>query len=137
MYVSPSSLLRYEGGTPYFGISESEKNLYESGKNTINNSLNFMKQLKMMAKGIDEELNTNMEDRIIMSYSKYSYGFLHEHRDEGLKKWNQYVIGLKKLGFASTPYFYLYYLLLLLFGKKNSQKIIRRIKKIIGKTPRL
>lgn len=127
----------YEGGTPYFGISESEKKLYESGKNTINNSLNFMMQVEMMAKGIDEELNTNMEDRIIKSYSKYSYGFLYEHRDEGLKQWNQYVIGLKKLGFASSPYFYLYYLLLLLFGKKNSQKIIRRIKKIIGKTPRL
>lgn len=63
--------------------------------------------------------------------------FYIEHRDEGLKQWNQYVIGLKKLGFASSPYFYLYYLLLLLFGKKNSQKIIRRIKKIIGKTPRL
>lgn len=36
----------YEGGTPYFGISESEKKLYESGKNTINNSLNFMMQVE-------------------------------------------------------------------------------------------
>lgn len=126
-----------EGGTPYFGRSEAEEGLYESGCNSIKNSINFMKQVKRLAGNIDRKLGINITNDIMLSYSKYSYGFLHEHRDDGIKHFNIYVKKLKELGFARSYHFYLYYFGLLFLGKNNCQKLIMIIKKHKGNTPRL
>lgn len=126
-----------EGGIPYFGKSESEKGLYTSGTNTVEGSLNFMKQVIYMSEKLDEMLGVNCSNRIMESYSKYSYGFLLEHRDEGIAVFRDYSRGLKDMGFACTPFFYVYYYLLLLFGKRGTSKIIVFLKKVVGKTPRL
>lgn len=126
-----------EGGTPFFGVSESEKDLYESGKNDIKSSLNFMAQVPFMTKSIDGKLGTNITDPIMISYSKYSYGFLHEHRQDGIKVFNEYTRELIDLGYARTYHFYIYYVGLLILGKKNCQGIIRAIKQVRGSTPHL
>ncbi len=126
-----------EGGIPYFGKSESEKGLYTSGSNTVEGSINFMRQVIYMAEKLDEKLGVKCSNIIIESYSKYSYGFLLEHRDDGVKTFREYAASLKEMGFACTPYFKIYYYLLLIFGKKGSVKIIMLMKKIIGRTPRL
>lgn len=128
---------QYEGGEPFFGASEKEKGLYVSGSNTVEGSLNFMSQVIFMAEKLDEMLNVSCSKRIIDSYSKYSYGFLLEHRDDGIAIYKQYAKGLKRLGFACTPYFYIYYYLLLFLGKRNTGKVIIWMKRILGKTPRL
>ncbi|PWT26240.1 glycosyltransferase family 2 protein [Butyrivibrio fibrisolvens] len=126
-----------EGGIPFFGKSESEKGLYTSGKNTVEGSLNFMKQVIFMSQELDKMLGVNCSDRIIETYSKYSYGFLLEHRDDGVKEYRRYSEGLKALGFACTYYYYVYYYMLLLLGKKGSAQIIMLMKRFLGKTPRL
>ncbi len=126
-----------EGGVPYFGASASEKDLYVSGSNTVEGSLNFMRQVIFMAEKLDTMLNVNCSQRIIQSYSKYSYGFLLEHRDDGVKEYKRYSKGLKELGFACTPYFYIYYYMLLILGKQGSARLIMFMKKAIGRTPRL
>ncbi len=125
-----------EGGIPYFGSSENEKN-YESGSNTFSNSIEFMKQVMKVAESIDEKLGICGADRIMKSYSKYSYGFLHEHRDDGVKVFNAYARELKKLGFASSKLFYIYYFGLLIFGKRGFRRMIMIVKKVLGKTPKL
>ena len=118
-------------------MAESEKKLYESGKNGIAGSLNFMAQVPFMTREIDKKIGTKITEPIMLSYSKYSYGFLHEHRQDGIKAFNKYTKGLIDLGFAKTYHFYIYYLGLLILGKKNCQKIIRAIKKKRGSTPHL
>ncbi len=125
-----------EGGVPYFGSSENEKN-YESGSITFNNSIEFMKQVKRVSESIDSKFGIQSTDAIMNTYSKYSYGFLHEHRDKGVKVFTQYAKELKRLGFASSKLFYVYYLGLLIFGKEGFRKIITVIKRILGKTPKL
>ena len=125
-----------EGGIPYFGSSENEKN-YESGSNTFGNSIEFMKQVRRMTESIDAKCGVNSTDAIMKSYSKYSYGFLLEHRDDGVKVFTQYARELKKIGFASSGLFYIYYLGLLLLGKKGCQNLIIFLKKVLGKTPKL
>ena len=127
----------FDNATPFFGKSEAEKNLYESGKNSVQNSLNFMKQVKILSESIEKKLNIKITDEIITTYSKYSYGFLYEHRDDGIKIFRNYAKELKKLGFAKTYHFYIYYFMLLILGKKNCQKLIMFIKKLRGSTPRL
>lgn len=126
-----------EGGTPYFGKAEAERELYDPGYNSIRNSLNFMGHVKILAESIDKKLNINITEKIMVSYSKYSYGFLHEHRDDGIKAFNMYVKGLRKMGFNKTYHFSMYYCALLILGKRNCKKIIMAIKKIKGNTPRL
>lgn len=127
----------YEGGIPYFGVSESEKNLYTSGSNSIEGSLRFMSNVKTLSESIDQKLEISITNRVMDSYSKYSYGFLHEHRGEGIKKYKEYVKGLRKLGFDRTYHFNVYYIALLVMGKKTCQKIIRAIKRVKGSTPKL
>lgn len=126
-----------EGGIPFFGKSESEKNLYTSGSNTVDGSLNFMKQVVFMSEKLDEMFRIKCSYKIIETYSKYSYGFLLEHRDDGVKVYRKYADGLKKLGFACTKYFYIYYYLLLIFGKNGAAKVIMALKKVLGSTPKL
>lgn len=125
-----------EGGIPYFGSSKNEKN-YQSGSNTFGNSIEFMKQVRKMTESIDRKCNVSSTDSIIMSYSKYSYGFLHEHRQDGIKVFRAYAKELKKLGFAKSKLFYVYYIGLLILGKRGCQNLIILIKKILGKTPKL
>lgn len=126
-----------EGGIPYFGKSESEKGLYTSGTNTVEGSLNFMKQVIFMSQELDKMLEVNCSQRIIESYSKYSYGFLLEHRDGGISTFRRYAKELRKLGFACTPYFYLYYFMLLVLGKRNTGKVIIALKRMLGATPKI
>lgn len=125
-----------EGGTPYFGSSSNEQN-YESGSNTFSNSIEFMKQVRRLTESIDSKCKVQSTDRIINTYSKYSYGFLLEHRDDGVKVFRAYAKEFKKLGFSSSKLFYLYYYMLLIFGRKGSRNIIGFIKKVLGKTPKL
>lgn len=126
-----------EGGIPYFGSSEAESHLYKSGVNTVANSLNFMKQVKILAESIDRKNNIKCAQYIINTYSKYSYGFLLSQRDNGLKIYMNYARELKKMGYASSWYFYVYYYLLLVFGRVGSRMIISAIKRMVGKTPKL
>lgn len=128
---------RIEGGVPFFGKSESEKDLYDSGKNTIQNSINFLGQVKVIAESFDVKNNTNVTKDIMKSYSKYSYGYLIEHREEGAKIFNRYAKELKKIGLGDSFYFDIYYYALLILGKKRCQKLIRMLKIIYKKTPRL
>ena len=126
-----------EGGTPFFGNSESEKDLYDPGSITVRNSVNFMtwycKVVDYSAKKYQDDTNI----RIKHNMSKYSYTFMCEQRNKGAKVFNGYVKELKKMGFGSSVYFYIYYVGLLLLGRKNCTAIIAGLKKIIGHRPEL
>lgn len=126
-----------EGGTPFFGVSEAEKDLYESGVNTLNNSINFLKQVRVLTEGFDKKNGTTITPGVLKSYSKYSYGYLHEHRDDGIKVFIRYAKEVKRIGMGNSVYFYVYFLMLLLLGKRKSQNMIRQMKKLVGKTPHL
>lgn len=90
-----------------------------------------------MSRDLDKMLGANCSDHIIESYSKYSYGFLLEHRDDGIKEYKRYSKGLKELGLAKTKYFYIYYYMLLIFGKNGSSRLIQLMKRAIGSTQKL
>ncbi len=126
-----------EGGIPYFGNSKAEKDLYTSGTNSIENSLNFLRQVKYLTENFDKDNNTNITEKVLKSYSKYSYGFLHEHIDDGIPVFKKYAKEIKKMGMGDSVYFSIYYWMLIILGKKKSRYLIAGIKRIVGKTPRL
>ena len=126
-----------EGGIPYFGNSESEKGLYDPGEISVRNSLNFMNWYCKVVDFSAEKYNDNTNMRIKHNMSKYSYTFMCEQRDKGFKAFNGYVNELKMLGFGTSVYFYIYYVGLVIFGRKRCTALIQWIKKIIGRRPQL
>lgn len=124
-----------EGGIPYFGVSNAEKELYDSESITFNNSINFLKQVPKLTRIFDKNFNSSITDKILKDYSKYSYGFLHVHRDKGIREFFKYSKEVKNIGMARTIHYYIYFWLLLILGNKNTKKLIIIIKKIFNKTP--
>jgi len=126
-----------EGGTPFFGSSEAEKKLYTPGTITIQNSLNFMNWYLRIINYISDKYKNGTADKILLNMSKYSYPVLAVQRDKGRKQFKIYARELAKLGFNKSVYFYIYYWSLFLFGTTFNNTIIRTLKKIIGRRPKL
>lgn len=126
-----------EGGTPFFGSSETEKKLYTPGTITTQNSLNFMSWYLKIINYISDKHKNGTADRILLNMSKYSYPVLAIQRNKGRKQFKMYARELAKLGFNKSAYFYIYYWSLFLFGTRFNDTIIRALKKIIGRRPKL
>ncbi len=122
---------------PMFGSSETEKDLYTPGTITIENSVNFLKKYFEVIEYIDKNNNINALPIIKKNMSKYSYPSLSIQREKGRKEYNRYISELRKIGFDSSVYFEIYNIGLLIFGKKRCDKIIRLIKRILGRRPNL
>jgi glycosyltransferase involved in cell wall biosynthesis len=126
-----------EEGVPFFGNSESEKDLYTPGTITIENSLNFLKGFFKITTFIDNKYNLNSTQKIKTDMSKYFYPSLAIQREKGVKEFYRYVNELNKIGFNCTIYYYIYILALTILGKKTCDSTIVFLKKILGKTPKL
>lgn len=126
-----------EGGTPFFGSSESEKDLYDPGEISVKNSINFMQWYVKVIDYIANKYHNDTNKQIKLNMSKYSYTFMCVQRHRGIKIFNQYVSELRSMGFGGSVYFYLYYLGLLLFGEKKCTSIITKIKQFVGHRPKL
>ncbi len=126
-----------EEGVPFFGNSESEKDLYTPGTITIENSLNFLKGFFYITGYIDKKYKLNSTDKIKKDMSKYFYPSLAIQREKGLKEFFRYIKELNKIGFNITIYYHIYIVALVLFGKKNCDSTIVFLKKMLGKTPKL
>ncbi len=126
-----------DGGIPYFGSSDAEKDLYTPGTVTIDNSINFMKNFFVITEYMDEKYHITSTEYVKKDISKYAYPILSIQRKRGRKEFSGYHRRLKELGIACTIYYYIYYVLLILFNEKLCDKGIRLIKKIVGKTPKL
>ena len=129
----------YEGGTPFFGESKVEKNLYESGKRSANNTLIFLEWYTKVIDYIANKYHNDTNKVIRHNMSKYSYPSLAEEkrRKIGCKAFRNYCQELKKMGLADSVYFYVYYYALLVFGVKICDKAIQLLKHIIGHRPQL
>ena len=86
---------------------------------------------------MDEKYNIHSTEYVKRDISKYAYPVLSIQRKRGRKEFAAYHGRLKELGLANTFYYYVYYWGLYLFGENMCDKIIRNIKRILGKTPEL
>ena len=150
MYVLGRILLNYDTGyfdhylvlareesVPFFGNSPSESSLYDPGEITVRNSLNFMGSYIKVLEYVEDKEKVNIKKDILKDMSKYSYPNLAIQRHRGIKTFINYAISLKKLGFGSSIYFYLYVILLIIFNKKICDTAILKIKKKFNITPSL
>ncbi|PZM82062.1 MAG: hypothetical protein DKM50_04775 [Candidatus Margulisiibacteriota bacterium] len=148
LYIAAETALKYktayydrilteqcEGGKPFFGNAEAEKDLYTPETITMNNSVNFMKGFFKITDFLDQKYGFNSSNYFKKDCSKYSYPILSIQKDNKQTDFNLYIKELINLGFDCTWYFHLYVLGLKMLGKRNCDYIIFIIKKILGKTP--
>lgn len=114
-----------------------EKSLFVPRHLTLDISLNFLKSFSIITEYIDLNHKVNSTSLIKKDMSKYFYPSLSLHRDAGLHFFFNYVRELNKLGFNVSFYYYIYVILLTLFGKRVCDWGIYRLKKLLGSTPRL
>lgn len=127
-----------DGGTPYFGSSDAEKDLYTPGTITIDNSINFLKGWLKTTRYIDKRHGLESTKMVVMDLSKYSYPILWYQRKAGRKHFNEYHRRLcEEIGLNCSIYYYIYYIGLWIFGTTFCDKLIRLLKKMMGTTPRL
>lgn len=126
-----------DGGTPFFGNSESEKELYTPGTITVDNSINFIKNFFVITEYIDQKYDGNSTQYVKDDMSRYSYPILSIQRKKGRKVFKEYDVRLREIGLACTKYYKIYFWGLYLFGEKFCDFGIRTIKKVLGKTPTL
>jgi len=121
---------------PFFGSSESEKGLYTPGR-TQKNDLNFYQGYFKITKYIDKKYNIKSTEVLKKELSKYSFPIMMRWRSYGLKEFKEFCRQLRIMELDSTIYFNVYYFGLLFFGKNNCQRIIRIIKRVLGRRPNL
>lgn len=125
-------------GTPFFGSSESESSLYTPNTITVDNSINFMKGFFKITEYIDQKYGLNSTQCIRKEFSKYSYPALSIQRKKGLLAFWFYAGRLKQeIRINNSPYYYIYLIGLLFFGEHICDKVIRLIKRKVGRTPDL
>ena len=126
-----------DGGVPYFGNSKAERELYTPGSITVGNSVAFMKKYFVVTEHLDKKHNIELSKSVRNDLSKYSYPILSIQRNKGRKVFWSYHKELCKLGLNCTMYYYIYLLGLYVVGEGICDKIIRMIKKTMGRTPQL
>lgn len=119
-------------GTMFFGTNEKEKELYTPGKSSATNP-HILDNFFKISQYIDKKYNIDSTSLLKKELSKYIYPYMSMQRKYGMKHMNSYCKELKKMGLAISPYFYIYYIGLTLFGEKICQLLIDCIKKIVGR----
>ena len=128
----------YRDDNPQFGASKSEVGIFQPGKITMQNSINFTKGFFIITRAIDNKYGIDITNPIRHNLSKYSYPFLSIQRKNGRRYFYRYVKLLsKETEINQTWHYYLYAASLWFFGEKICDKIIIYIKRFLGHTPNL
>lgn len=128
----------YRNDDTSFGSARSEKGLYEPGKVTLRNSVNFMKGYFTITEYMDKTYGLNSTPDIRREISKYSYPILSIQRKRGALEFLRYVRLLnREVRINTTPYYYLYAAGLLVLNEALCDKLIIRVKRLMGHTPAL
>jgi len=121
-------------GENAYGISESSGgNAVLADRKSVKSVLEFNKTLFKAIKMFDEEEGTNIFKSFEKQYSLHSYSSLSIARTEGKLYFKEYWSILNSLDIHLYPITKAYYLILLLFGKKTSDKLLSVFKKMVKK----
>jgi abequosyltransferase len=120
-------------GISYFGTNEVEKGLFTPGINAAG-SLTCFYNVSKITNFMDQKYGINSTEIINLESSKYSsYSTMGLYRQYGIKQYIASCRELRKVGLDSSCYYNFYYIALLVFGTNFCNKVIRLIKKVVGR----
>lgn len=122
--------------THFFGNAEAEKGRFRPGELSADISVNFVEGMIRIADYLAEHYrDPQLRRELIRDIDNYSYPILSVQRDKPVGVFVSYFWTLRKLGLGHGLFFYVYFIALLLFGRKLTGKLIVLIKKTMGRTP--
>lgn len=133
-YVADVLTLNRASPVHFFGTSEKEKTLYAPGLLLPEHSLNFVRGMLDVARGVEQRSGVRVYDRILRDIGNYSYTILRVQA-RPLPEYLGYACGLARMGLWKNPLFVLYFLSLLCLGPRLNDWIIKRVKRNLGYTP--
>jgi len=135
-YISAVVVTRMIGAEHFFGSSGAERVNFSPRNLLPEHSVRFVQGLLRIARAIDEEVCSGVFDMILAELAVYSYPIL-EIQAERLSKWSfcGYAREIGRLGFHKSAFFWVYFLLLLIFGPRAVGSFLRRMKGLLGSTP--
>ena len=125
------------GGVPDFGVSISEKGLFTPKQQTPESSLQFMRGMLAIAYSLDDLNGEKVGRRILHDIGNYAYPILSVQAGRPYGIFLVYLYQLLRLGFWRVPLFHIYWLGLLMLGRRNCDSLIAMIKKKKGRAPLL
>lgn len=126
-YIAKTLTQRIRGAEHYFGSSASEKGLFEPKVLKPEHSLNFMQGF---LKILDNTGNKKLKSIVLEDFSNKAFGYLSLQRGNGVKSFVNYSLKLKKMGYAQTFPFWVFFFVLLILGENLSEKLVLSYKKI-------
>ncbi|MDD3883605.1 MAG: glycosyltransferase family 2 protein [Gallionella sp.] len=122
--------------THFFGNAEAEKGRFRPGELSTDISVNFIEGMIRIAGYLaDHYRDPKLRMDLIRDIDNYSFPLFSVQRDKPVAVFVKYFFSLRALGLGGTVYFYLYFLVLLLMGRRYANYMIVFIKKVLGKTP--
>lgn len=125
------------GGTPDFGSSATERALFVPREQTAESSVNFMRGMLTIAKSVEEATRLPVYLPILRDIGNYAYPILSIQALRSRGEFFSYICALAKLGFWRVPLFYAYALGLLVFGRRACDSLIVKIKRRLGRAPKI
>jgi glycosyltransferase involved in cell wall biosynthesis len=135
IYLPDVIVLYRNGGVPDFGNSASEKSKFLPKEQTPESSIHFIQGMIDIAKDIERIHQIPVFKIIMRDIANYSYPIVAIQAHRSLPVFFRYVWSLAHLGFARYPLFYMWFIIILILGKKQTDYIISLIKKCLGHTP--
>lgn len=135
VYIPDVTVLYRTGGSPDFGSSAAEQGKFEPNAQTPASSLHFVRGMLEIAQYVEQHRNIPIYKPILRDIANYSYPLLSIQAEQPIKVFLNYGWGLSRLGFASYPLFWIYWLAIIVLGVQNTDRIIRWLKKRLGRTP--
>ncbi|MBL8335431.1 MAG: glycosyltransferase family 2 protein [Rhodoferax sp.] len=136
VFVPEIIALRRDGTPPDFGHSEAERGKFVPQDQTPESSVHFMRGMLAIAEHIGRATGQDVFRTIRADIGNYAYPILAIQARRPLGQFLRYGLQLAGLGLWRYPLFHLYFLALLVIGPDRADRLINRIKRRLGHTPR-
>jgi abequosyltransferase len=135
-YIAKPLVACRDGIAPDFGNSKSEKQFFTPGRYTNEARLKMFGSVLNIIRDIEARHGIHVLDSVIRDIGNYSYVLLHPQRSQGLIRFTQYYRQLGRLGFARRPLYHCYFVALVLFRQKGTERLLWLLRRCVSATPR-
>ena len=137
VFVPDILILRRKGVPPDFGQAEAERGLFTPQDQTPESSLNFMRGMLGIAAAVEKDRGIKVYRRIVTDIANYSYPVLSIQAGKPLVVFLGYWWQLSLMGFGVSLPFHAYFTGLMTLGAPRLDRLIRTVKRRLGRTPSL
>lgn len=150
LYLAASILLRWNGAyvpvplvscrdgiAPDFGNSNAERKDFVPGQYTNAARLAMFSAMIEIVRDVEERTGVPLVGAVLKDLGAYSYYLLDCQAQQPLADFFRYYRALGRLGLSAHPLYHVYFLALATLGPAGSLGIISRLRRVLGRTPRL